>query len=359
MKKYLIFLVSALLVSIEAYSQVNRPQEPKPPFDYTIEEVTFKNETEGITLAGTLTYPAKGSKFPAVILISGSGPQDRNSEIMNHKPFLVIADHLTKKGIAVLRVDDRGTAESGGNYNESGLNDFVADTKSALDFLKGHKKINRKQIGLIGHSLGGNIAPIVATERESDVAFIVLLAGSGIRGDELMLLQKATIERKMGVPEAAVMQAQNNMKGAYDIILNSAAEPEEIQIELKKYFTDKFGGMIPEKQVEAIAKQMTMPWFSDFVKFDPEEVLQKVKCPVLALNGANDLQVPSKENLAAINKALEAGANKDYQTQELEGLNHLFQESETGLPNEYSSIEQTFSPLALDIITEWINERTQ
>ncbi|SMG48245.1 hypothetical protein SAMN05661096_03442 [Marivirga sericea] len=352
------YILATFVLSFQVNAQAIRQQEPKAPYSYEVEEVVFQNTIDGISLAGTLTYPQKGSDFPAVILISGSGPQDRNSELMNHKPFLVIADHLTKMGIAVLRVDDRGAGESEGDYNKSAMSHFVKDTKSALDFLKTYKKIQSNQIGLIGHSLGGNIAPIVASERE-DIAFIVLLAGSGIRGDQLMLLQKAMIERKMGVPEVSVAQAQTNMKGAYDIILNSDGKKEELQKQLNEYFTTKFAGMIPEQQVKTIAEQMSWPWFVDFIKFDPAPVLQKVDCPVLAINGSNDVQVPAEENLQAIEKALIAGGNEDIQTQVLEKLNHLFQESETGLPNEYATIQQTFSPVALEIITDWIEERTK
>ena len=359
MKTRGLYILVIFVLSFQVNAQAIREQEPKAPYSYEVEEVVFQNTIDGISLAGTLTYPKKGADFPAVILISGSGPQDRNSELMNHKPFLVIADHLTRNGIAVLRVDDRGTAISEGNYNESGISNFVEDTKSALDYLKAHKKINRKQIGLLGHSLGGNIAPIVATERETEVAFIVLLAGSGIRGDEFMLLQKAAIERKVGVPEAVVAEAQLNMEGVYTIILNSDRNKEQLQQKLTEYFTTQFGGMIPEQQVKTIAEQMSRPWFVDFIKFDPAPVLQKVDCPVLAINGENDLQVPAKENLEAIEKALSEGGNRDFQVKELESLNHLFQESETGLPNEYASIEQTFSPIALNIITEWIGERTK
>ena len=191
-----------IIISFNLHSQNNRPQEPKAPFDYEIENVEFRNNLDSISLAGTLTYPKTKSDFPAVILISGSGPQDRNSELMNHKPFLVIADYLTKRGIAVLRIDDRGTGKSEGNYNETGLNGFVNDTKSAFEFLKTRKEINHSKIGLIGHSLGGVIAPIIASDNE-DISFIVLLAGSGLRGDKLMLLQKKLMEQKMGVPEAS------------------------------------------------------------------------------------------------------------------------------------------------------------
>jgi alpha/beta superfamily hydrolase len=358
MKTKLLYFIITTITSFNLYSQNNRPQEPKQPFEYISENVVFKNNLDSISLAGTITYPKMGSDFPAVILISGSGPQDRNSELLNHKPFLVIADYLTKRGIAVLRVDDRGTGEAEGEYNETGLNGFVNDTESAFEFLKTRKEINHSKIGLIGHSLGGIIAPIIASEN-TDVSFIVILAGSGIRGDKLMLLQKEKIERKMGVPETGITQGQNNMKGAYDIILKSNDNKTELQTELKNYFTKVFGAMLPESQIQTISEQMSIPWLTDFIKFDPQTSLSETKCPVLALNGSNDLQVPPKENLEIIEKILKENGNEDVETKQLENLNHLFQESETGLPNEYATIEQTFSPKVLEIITEWIKQRTE
>ncbi|AGC78568.1 hypothetical protein LX97_02667 [Nonlabens dokdonensis] len=358
MKTKLIYFLILTIISCPIYAQNNRPQEPKEPFDYISENVKFKNNLDSISLAGTITYPKNGSDFPAVILISGSGPQDRNSELMNHKPFLVIADYLTKQGIAVLRVDDRGTGESEGNYNETGLAGFVNDTQSALEFLKTRSEIDPSKIGLIGHSLGGTIAPIVANNN-TDVSFIVILSGAGMRGDQLMLLQKEKIERQMGVPEIGITQGQNNMKGAYEIILKSKDDKIQLQTELKNYFTELFGAMLPENQIQTLSQQLSLPWLVDFIQNDPQTSLRNTKCPVLALNGSNDLQVPAEENLELIEKLLKENGNKDVTTQKLENLNHLFQESETGLPNEYATIEQTFSPKALEIITKWIKQRTK
>ncbi len=356
--KFLFFIITAIFSS-KIYAQNNRSQEPQEPFEYMTEDVTFKNKTDGISLAGTLTYPRKGTNFSAVILISGSGPQDRNSELMNHKPFLVIADYLTKNGIAVLRVDDRGVGKSEGNYNETGLNGFVNDTKSAVDFLKTREEINHSEIGLIGHSLGGVIAPIVASDKNTGISFIILLAGSGIRGDKLMLLQKEKIERKMGVPEIGITQGQKNMQGAYDIILKSDEDKTRLQEELKKYFTKIFGTVLPESNILSLSEQMSIPWLRDFIKFDPQISLSKTKCPVLAINGENDLQVPAKENLEKIEQILRENGNKNIETIQFENLNHLFQESKTGLPNEYAQIEQTFSPKVLEAMTQWIKKQTK
>lgn len=336
----------------------NRPQNPEEPFQYYSEHVVFKNEVDHIALAGTFTYPKQGSNFPAVILISGSGPQDRNSEIMNHKPFLVMSDYLTNNGIAVLRVDDRGTNESEGNHNKTGLDGFVRDTESALRYLKTRKEVDVSKLGLIGHSLGGLIAPIIASE-SNDVSFIVLLAGPGIRGDQLMLLQKEKIERKMGVSEVEIVMSQNYMKEAYNIILESNGNKEELEDNLEKYFTKAFGAMLPENEISALSKQLTIPWLIDFIRFDPKTSLSKTTCSVLALNGSNDLQVPAKENLSAIAEILKENGNSDVETFEIEGLNHLFQESETGLPNEYGTIEETFSPKVLKLMTDWILKKVK
>jgi len=355
-----IVLSVALLLSITTclFSQQKRPQEPVAPFPYLAEDITYKNEIDNINLAGTLTLPKEGADFPAVILISGSGPQDRNSEIYGHKSFLVIADYLTRNGIAVLRVDDRGVGKSKGVYNESSLDGFKRDTEYAIKYLKTRKEINCLKIGLIGHSLGGVIAPMIASESK-DINYIILLAGSGIRGDKLMLLQKEVLERKMGASEAAISVGQKNIGGAYEIILKSTAKDNSLKMDLNNYFTKIFGTVLPKAQIDQLSQQLSLPWFSDFIKYDPQKSLSKVKCPVLALNGSNDMQVPSKENLKAIETAIKKNGNNDIKTIELSKLNHLFQESETGLPNEYGSIEQTFSPEALKIMGDWILQKTK
>jgi len=358
MHKILLFFILLIASLPKGYSQNARPQEPKEPYPYIVEDIVFQNRIDSISLAGTFTYPKSGSDFPVVLLISGSGPQDRNSELLNHRPFLVISDYLTRLGIAVLRVDDRGAGESEGNYNTTGLHGFVRDAKSALHYLKSRKEIDQSKMGLIGHSLGGVIAPIIASENE-EVSFIVTLAGSGIRGDKLMLLQKEKIERKMGVPEAGITIGQNNMKGAYDLILASNNDTAQLQTDLKEYFTKVFGALLPENQINALSQQLTIPWLTDFIKYDPKISLSKTKCAVLALNGVNDLQVPAKENLEAIETILKEHGNTNVETIALEKQNHLFQESETGLPNEYGTIEQTFSPKTLELMAKWISKKTK
>jgi fermentation-respiration switch protein FrsA (DUF1100 family) len=339
--------------------EVIRPQEPTKPYPYYSEDVKFENSKDKIILAGTLTLPQKDGYFPAVILISGSGPQNRNEELFGHKPFLVLADYLTKNGIAVLRFDDRGTAESTGNFKTATTMDFATDVEFALKYLQTRKEINKNHIGLIGHSEGGIIAPIVAS-RSKDVNFIVLLAGPGISGDKLLLLQQELIGKASGISNTDLQKAKAINKGAFEIVKESN-NTTSLKIELTRYLkqmikekSEKPKGMSEDDYVKLQVNQLTSPWMIYFIKYNPALILEKVKCPVLAITGEKDLQVPAKVNLEAIKKALEKGGNKNFTIKELPKLNHLFQECKTGLPSEYATIEQTFSPIALLEITNWI-----
>jgi fermentation-respiration switch protein FrsA (DUF1100 family) len=345
---------------------IKRPQEPKKPYSYYSEEVFFENKSANINLAGTLSLPTKEGVFPAVILISGSGAQNRDEELLGHKPFLVIADYLTKNGIAVLRFDDRGTAMSKGNYATATTLDFATDVEAAVQYLLTRKEIDQKKIGLIGHSEGGMIAPIVASKSKS-VSFIVLLAGTGIPGDELLLLQQELIGRASGISENDLTKIKISNSEIFNIV-NKASNPDQMRKDITDQITKSIKSdpesKIPEgisesDFIEMQVEQVTNPWMQFFIKYDPASALEKVKCPVLALNGDKDLQVPSKVNLDAINKALAKGGNKKVTSKELPNLNHLFQECKTGSPQEYSEIEQTFSPLALTEILNWIQVQTK
>lgn len=338
-----------------------RPQEPIKPYPYYEEEVTFENKQAGITLAGTLTLPKKDGVFPVVILITGSGPQNRDEEIMGHKPFLVISDFLTRNGIAVLRFDDRGTAASKGDFKTATTYDFSTDVEAGVAYLQTRKEINKKKIGLMGHSEGGIIAPMVAS-RSKDIAFIVLLAGTGIPGDQLLLLQQELIGKASGSSDTDLQMTKKINSGAFDIVYKSNTT-DQLKIDMtdyiKKALTDnpdalKQSGMSEDDFVKLQVSQVVNPWMLYFIKYNPAIALEKVKCPVLALNGDKDLQVAPKENLEAIKEALTKGGNKQVTTIELPGLNHLFQECKTGLPSEYATIEQTFSPIALAEILKWI-----
>ncbi|HEU4790900.1 MAG TPA: alpha/beta hydrolase [Flavobacterium sp.] len=335
-----------------------RPQEPKNPFPYYTEEVTFENKIDKNILAGTLSLPSKEGKFPAVILITGSGPENRDEELFGHKPFLVIADYLTKKGIAVLRFDDRGVAKSTGDFKTATTSDFAKDVQAGVDYLRTRKEIDKNKIGLMGHSEGGVIAPIVAGNSK-DIDFIVLLAGTGIRGDKLMLLQKEKIERQLGVPENEIQKGQGIFKGAYEMILTSPENDSNLKSKINSYLKLQFGNKMNEEQISGLTSQITNTWFISFLKLDPSATLEKVKCPVLVLGGDKDLQVPADVNIPAIKNALTKGGNKKVTSKMIPNLNHLFQECKTGLPDEYETIEQTFSPIALEEISKWILDQVK
>lgn len=346
--------------------EVKRPQEPIEPYPYYSEDVIFQNTKANISLAGTLTLPKKEGKYPVVILITGSGPQDRNEELLGHKPFLVISDYLTRNGIGVLRYDDRGVGESTGDFSTATSADFATDVESAIAYLKTRKEVNKKKIGLIGHSEGGIIAPMVAS-KSKDVSFIVLLAGTGIRGDKLLLLQQELIARASNVSESDIKKAKNLNTELFKMVIESN-DGSSLKADLTSLINKMLNNdtnaeiadaMAQEEYVSRQINQLTSPWMLFFIRFDPATTLEKVKCPVLAVNGEKDLQVPPTENLTAIKNALNKGGNKNVTTIEFPNLNHLFQECETGSPSEYSIIEQTFSPEALHEITKWIKLQTE
>ncbi|QBN18154.1 alpha/beta hydrolase family protein [Flavobacterium nackdongense] len=340
--------------------KIRRPQEPVKHYPYYTEDVSFENKKAGITLAGTLTLPQKEGVYPVVILISGSGPQNRDEELMGHKPFLVIADYLTQNGIAVLRYDDRGTAASKGNFKTATSLDFASDTEAAMAYLKTRKEINPKKIGLIGHSEGGLIAPMIASNNK-DVAFIILLAGPGIPGDQLLLMQQNLIGKAAGMSDTELQKSEAINKKAFEIVKHSTSI-EPLKIELTQLLSQNLkdnpnsaipNGMSADDYVKLQVDQIAYPWMQYFIKYNPAPALEKVKCPVLALNGEKDLQVPPEANLEAIQKALEKGGNKNGSYKVLPNLNHLFQECETGAPSEYAQLEQTFAPKALAEIVDW------
>ena len=339
---------------------LNRPQEPKPPYPYTSENVTFENKTAEITLAGTLTKPEGEGPFACAVLISGSGPQNRDEELLGHKPFLVIADHFTRNGIAVLRYDDRGVAESTGDFNSATTKDFAEDVKSAVDFLNSRDDIN--QIGLIGHSEGGMIAPMVAAEHD-DVDFIVLMAGPGVIGADVLLLQQELLSRAEGESEENIEINKKANKKIVALVIDTETH-KEAKEKLKKHLKkSKNMPVSPQGMDEAQYREMLVNFYSTswaygFLKHSPEAFLTKVKCPVLAINGEKDLQVDANQNLPAIKAALEKGGNKDVTIKEYPNLNHLFQECETGAMSEYVKIEQTISPKVLDDIASWITIKT-
>jgi hypothetical protein len=348
-----------------------RPQEPQKPYPYREEEVVFQNRNAGIELAGTLTLPKKDEPAAVVVLISGSGPQDRNETVYNHQPFLIIADYLTRRGLAVLRVDDRGVGGSNGDSLSATSRDCAGDVLASVEYLRTRKEIDPKKIGLAGHSEGALIAGIAAAENQ-DIAFIVLMAGPGLVGEETLLLQASAISTASGVSEKAIVQNRRIQEKIFKIIIEeqdkavAKAKIREILLKMMAETTEKLDGPAKEKalkgiekHVEVQLKQLLSPWLRFFLTFDPGPTLMKITCPILAINGEKDLQVPPKENLAAIERALTESKNPDFTIKELPGLNHLFQTAQTGLQSEYANIEETFAPTVLEIIGDWIIHRTK
>ncbi len=328
-----------------------RPQNPKPPFPYRAEDVSF-DSAPGVRLAGTLTLPPGKGPFPAVVLITGSGAQDRDETIMDHKPFLVLADALSRRGIAVLRDDDRGFAKSTGDFSKATTPDFAVDTEAALNYLRSRPEIDTKRLGLIGHSEGGMVGPMVAVE-DPGVAFVVLMAGPGVPIRELMVAQREAVARTAGVPPPAVAQNEVIM-ARVEKALTSAADPAQGQVEAAKILTDS--GMQPPAAA-ATVKQLSSPWYAWFIAYDPGPNLARLRIPVLALNGDKDVQVISKQSLPAIREALKN--DPDATVVELPGLNHLFQTAGTGAPLEYARIEETISPSALNLMVDWVVAHTK
>jgi uncharacterized protein len=342
---------------------LKRPQTPVKPYPYDEQEIEFENKSANIKLAGTLTLPRTKAPFPVVVLITGSGPQDRNESLLGHQPFLVLSDHLTRQGIAVLRYDDRGVAKSKGDFGKATSEDFASDVLSAVAYLKTRKEINPKKIGLIGHSEGGMIAPMCAT-KSSDISFIVLMAGPGVTGEEiiyeqgglLMLAEGSTPDeaarnRKLQEKMIAVLKSEKDEAAAEkklrEVMIAHIREMSEAQ---KKKADENPGALVSQ------IKSMNNPWFRFFVTYDPRTALRQIKIPVLAINGELDLQVSSKQNLPEIAKALKAAGNKKFQTVELPKLNHLFQSTKTGAFSEYGKIEETISPAALTVMSNWVKQ---
>ena len=335
---------------------LNRPQEPKPPFPYTTQDVAYDNpEADGVRLGGTLALPQGPGPHPAVLFITGSGPQDRDESLLGHKPFLVISDHLVRQGIATLRVDDRGVGASTGAFEAATMFDFAGDVRAGIDFLKTREEIDPLRIGLLGHSEGGLVAPLVAAD-STDVAFIVLLSGPAVPGDEVLRLQTERVQRAMGMPESIIDRARET-NGKIFALVREEPDPERLEVAVRAVID----GLTPaEKQAINIDAQVAMiksPWLRAFLTYDPRTALRRVSCPVLALFAENDLQVPPDQSLPELERALDEGQNPDATVIELPGLNHLYQPSTTGSPAEYAKIEQTIAPVALETIATWINER--
>jgi fermentation-respiration switch protein FrsA (DUF1100 family) len=329
-----------------------RLQEPKHPFPYRSEEVTV---TSGdVRLAGTFTSPSSGGPFPAVLLVTGSGPQDRDETLFGHKPFLVLSDYLTRAGIAVLRLDDRGTGKSTGSFKEAGLKEFTSDAVNAVEWLKARKEVNGAKIGIVGHSEGGIVGPLAATATR-DVAFVVMMAGPGVPFEQLLREQSAAIMRSAGASDAAIEQSASVQARIFAVLRE---EPDEAKARQRlQQLVQDLNSKSPQigELVEAQMATLLSPEIRSAMQYDPAGTLRKLACPVLAVDGSLDLQVSADQNLPAIAAALAAGHNPDYAVEKLPGLNHLFQTAKTGAITEYGQIEETMSPRALKVIADWIN----
>jgi len=342
-----------------------KPQEPKRPYPYRDEEVVVENKKDKLKLAGTLTLPKGDGPFPAAILLTGSGPQDRNESLLGHKPFLVLADYLTRQGIAVLRCDDRGVGKSTGKFLGSTGADFAEDARSQVAFLRGRKEIDRQRIGLVGHSEGGIVAPLVAAD-DKDIAYIVLLAGTALPGADIStaqvhwLLKAAKMDDKKIEQKLIVQRRLMNVFKTEDDDDKTAKALEAIideEIASLNALEKALGAAQKKHLFAGQLNKASYAWTRFFVRHDPRPTLAKVTCPVLALIGEKDFQVSAKDNLPEFEKALRNGASKDYLVRELKGLNHLFQTAKTGGIEEYAKIQETFAPAALELVGGWINER--
>ena len=337
-------------------SELRRPQTPTKPYPYREDEVAFRNEAADVTLAGTLTLPKGAGPFPAALLIAGSGPYDRDESISNHKPFLVLSDYLTRKGIAVLRYDKRGAGKSTGSADRATTLDLAGDAQAGVAFLKTRKEIDASRLGLIGHSEGAIIAPYIASHSK-DLPWLVLLAAPATKGQDTLLNQSELIGRAGGLSDAQLVASLTFDKAAYDLVRE---EPNPGILTGKLNDLVKESGLtsaIPPAALEPQLRMMSSPWFRFFLDYDPIPNLEKTKCPVLALYGQKDLQVPAKTNLPLLQKALREAGNRDADIRQLAELNHLFQHAYSGSPAEYAAIEETFAPEALEIISGWLSQR--
>jgi pimeloyl-ACP methyl ester carboxylesterase len=334
---------------------LRRPQNPVEPYPYREESVSFTNLSAKVDLAGTLTLPKGPGPFSAVILIAGSGPHNRDEELGGHRPFLILADSLTRKGFAVLRYDKRGIGGSTGSADNSTTLDFATDAQSAIAYLKSRKEIDVKKIGLLGHSEGAMIAPFVAN-RSQDVAWLVLLAPPATTGEETLINQSRLIGQVGGLTEPQLLASLTFDREAYDLVRQEKdpiAFAEKLKALLKESGLD---AAMPPAALETQLRMLASPWFHFFLDYNPVPALQALKTPTLALYGQKDLQVPPKFNMAPFKQALEQAGNKDFEVKELPDLNHLFQHAYSGSPAEYAAIEETFSPDALQVLSDWLSQ---
>lgn len=335
-----------------------RPQTPQPPFPWQARELAYDSPTDvGVHLTGTLVLPEGKGPFPAVLLITGSGLQDRDETVFGHKPFLVLADHLARHGIASLRVDDRGTGGSTGEVMQATSADFARDAQASLARLKSEAGIDPARVGVMGHSEGGLIAAMLAADPANQIAFMVMLAGPGLDGVRVVTSQVEDIARLNGVSGQALATIVRLQRELLDLARQSHDDADTLTGRLAEKLSAAAPGLSPAAARARVAG-MSSPWYRYFLSTDPAEYLVRVKCPVLALNGSKDLQVRAADNLPAIGEALRKAGNRDVSLETLNGLNHLFQTATTGAVMEYAQIEESFAPAALNRISDWIRARS-
>jgi len=328
-----------------------RPQTPHPPFPYREEEVRFESPAAAAVLAGTLTRPETEEPVAAVVLVSGVGGHDRDGTLFGHRPFLVLADHLTRRGLAVLRYDDRGIGASKGERRGATTADFTADALAAVRFVRAHPAIDSTRVGIIGHSEGGTIASLAAAETQ-EVAFIVMLAAPGLAGREYNLQFERAMGAVRGEGERAAAERAAFQEQILDLLL-SVEDDEDARAALKRFLVDLKPPLPPERIAAALDRFLS-PWFRFNLRHDPAVTLGALTCPVLAVIGEKDRQVPAAPNLRAIDAALQAGRCASYEVVALPGLNHLFQTAAPGAPSEYGTIEETLAPRLLTLIADWL-----
>ena len=358
MRKFqFIFVFSLILITPGCKSNNLLSQPEAQPFEET--EVRIINPSDGVELAGTLTIPIQPGIHPAVLLIPGSGPHNRNEEILGHKPFLVLADHLARNGTAVLRLDKRGCGESGGTYQPFDIENFILDAKSGVEFLKNHEQVDHSRIGVLGHSQGGLIAPMLAIE-SIDISLVILLAAPGKWGPDFFCSQNIAIARAAGYGDAEIRSIKELYKRLTPIITkgritaSEKSEGEQILENIWDFMDEASRIILGNTDAVSFLSFIRLENIRSFMDYDPTLAIGQVKCPLLAICGSRDVQVPARESLAALKSALESSGHSEFTVMELPGLNHLLQECETGLVSEYPKIEESISVSALAAISDWL-----
>ena len=357
-------------LNLESFNELEeaalqRPQHPKPPFDYEIEEITVEviGRDASHELGGTLTYPKGDGPFPTAIMVTGSGPQDRDETLLGHKPFWVIADYFAKNGIATFRYDDRGVGASTGNFATATSMDFKVDAIAALKRIAKHEKVDADRIGIVGHSEGALISALAAAE-SNEVKYVLMLAGPGVSGKSILKRQIVDMARAEGESEEGIEKSSHVNSDIIELAASDLPRDEAIEkakVRMKKYYdyqaTEEERKMMGEFDAffDMTSKRLFTPWMNYFLRLEPGKYIQRIKCPTLALIGSKDMQVSPSMNIPALEVALEAAPTSNWEVREIPNLNHLFQKTRTGAMSEYGEKIETFNPQVLIMMRDWIN----